>query len=807
MDGHGFALAAIVIDSLLGAAVFLTNSRRPTSRSYLLLTILAGGWLLSFDGVLRSTNPKDAAFWIKMTSVWGALTLPTFGLLRTSIVEYREGWTAHLRALRWWYLCGVVVGVCAFSPYFILSVAMSGPFPEPVYGWAGTVELIYVYGSLLAICVFLVRDQVSPRVQGVHRIELQFVLLACLMIVISMIIPPVVARVTGREAIPYAPLRAIVFHLIIAYGITSRGILHVRAVFRLSLSYAFLGIYVALLFTATWTLARLVTGLSGDNFSLALCAGVVTALLVNATGTPVRRITKKILPPEIDLEQIVTTVGRLVQQVTTLEQLIPQFSSVLSKAVGAPRVTVLLADDGNHSFVGHNATAGTVTIKSGDELHTWFDAGARELSLEELQRRPPSSERDRLLERMESLDSDLILAIRYHDRISGILIFTSRPSGKIYGASGRATLQLIADQLGVSIANSRLYTEARQSQAYSEFLVEHLTCGVIATNPGGDLTVVNPEARRLLGLDDLAPAAELDLPDEIARLIPPTLDGDFVGRDEEIILRPGARDEVNLRVSCLPFASEVSRLLGAVLVLNDYSAIERLQRQIRQADRLASIGTLASGMAHEIKNPLTALKTFTQLLPKRYGDPEFRSDFALLGGNEILRIERIVNDLLAFARPAPLMIEQLNLHDIITAAVRLVTPQAAKLHIEVRTALHARTDFVAADRDRLQQVLLNLILNALQASEEGGWVELRTESEEGSVLMDPSIRLDVRDGGRGISKEMLPHIFDPFYTTKSEGTGLGLSVSYNIIAEHKGRLEVASESGEGTCFSIYLPVS
>ena len=255
-----------------------------------------------------------------------------------------------------------------------------------------------------------------------------------------------------------------------------------------------------------------------------------------------------------------------------------------------------------------------------------------------------------------------------------------------------------------------------------------------------------------------------------------------------------------MRVSCLPFASETNTLLGAVLVINDHTTLEHLQRQVRQADRLASIGTLASGMAHEIKNPLTALKTFTQLLPKRYNDAEFRHDFSGLAGSEIARIERIVNQLLAFARPAPLMIEQVSLHEIIDGAVRLVGPQASRLGVSVRMALRADQDFIAADKDRLQQVLLNLILNALQASTRGGWVELVTEMEPGTPEHDGFVRLDVRDNGSGIDPELLPHIFDPFFTTKSEGTGLGLSVSYNIVAEHKGRLEVSSEQGKGTCF-------
>ena len=138
--------------------------------------------------------------------------------------------------------------------------------------------------------------------------------------------------------------------------------------------------------------------------------------------------------------------------------------------------------------------------------------------------------------------------------------------------------------------------------------------------------------------------------------------------------------------------------------------------------------------------------------------------------------------------------------------MRLVGPQASRQQVSVRKSLRADQDFIAADKDRLQQVLLNLLLNALQASESGGYIELATEMELGPVDHELLVRLDVRDNGSGISEDLLPHIFDPFFTTKSEGTGLGLSVSYNIVAEHKGRLEVRSERGKGTCFSMFLPV-
>ncbi len=811
-----YALIALVCSTLLGAVVFGVNPNRPTNRSFLLLTASLCLWLVGMVIALGSPSVTVAADAIRLVSVAGAFWPATFALLRISISHPREHWGRHFRRARPWFLIASICGIFSLTPFCLETVHFvalpTGEIaPVPVYALHGKASVIlfaYLVVSSLVLLVALVRDQRSPQITGVQRVELQFLLLAYLAVFGSVFLNLVLLRITHNPQLnQYSPLRILAFTIIIAYGITSRGILNVRSALRLGISYLLLALYAGFVFTAVWyTFQRVLHSLSvQSDFVQALCSGVTMAMLVNSAGTPLRRVAKKILPPAgVDFEKTVGDVARIVQTVAIFSELIEQFSTVLRRAVGAPQVSVyLLENDGFreqrlNGVIGEKISFDDILLK---ELH----AHQEDVAAEELHRRAPGPQRDALLNRLERIGADLIVPIRYHGQISGLLMLAPRLSGRIYGSAGRSTLRLIAEQLGVAVANAQLYTEARQSQAYNQFLVEHLSCGVIATNPAGELTVVNPEARRLLHLDENAPPAEIELEPAIARLIPPTLEGDTVAHDEEIILRSGARDQAHVRVSCLPFASENDQLLGAVLVINDHTALEHLQRQVRQADRLASIGTLASGMAHEIKNPLTALKTFTQLLPKRYNDAEFRDDFSGLAGSEIARIERIVNQLLAFARPAPLMIEQVSLHEVIAGAMRLVGPQASRLQVEIRKSLRAGTDLIAADKDRLQQVLLNLLLNALQASDQGGWVELSTELELGPVEHEPLVRLDVRDNGSGIPADMLPHIFDPFFTTKSEGTGLGLSVSYNIIAEHKGRLEVHSEKGQGTCFSVYLP--
>ncbi len=825
--GITLASASVFCHLLFGVMVFANNTRRTINRSFLLLALTVAGWIAGIQCAFVSTDASQAALAIRLCSACGALTPAAFMLLRHAIIFHEENFGSLLRRTRWWLVLGLVFATFCLSPFYLVNTQLVSDVPGRMAGLAvlptfhPAVRFYYLYLLLTGITSFglLLRDQWHPRLTGVHQVELQFTCLASVVVAVTIALSLLLQYVQGGWQIVRwaAAFRVILFDIIIAYGITSRGILQVRSVLRRALSHGLLTLYAGVIYAILWVALRWVFLRAGNDatFWPSVLAGGMAATLVNSFGSPLLRIARRILPSnDMDFERVFGQVRQILQSVATLHELLQRFSSTLAKIVGAQSVRVLVPDVNGFCELDLRGDAYAYTRPLGDGLCLCEDdpvvrslrGGAPDIAMEELARHASTAEHRAALARLKALDADLIVPARFRGELSAIMILSPRIGGRIYGVDGRSTLRLIAEQLGVAIVNARLYTEAYRSQAYNRLLVEHLPCGVITTDPQGVVRVLNPEARRLLQVDEELSPGEVELPASFNDLVRHALRGQAEPLPEEIVLRNGSRDQANLRVNCLPLEGEHNELLGAVLVLNDHTALERLQRAVRQADRLASIGTLASGMAHEIKNPLTALKTFTQLLPKRYNDAEFRHDFSGLAGSEIARIERIVNQLLAFARPAPLMIEQVNLHEIIGNAVKLVGPQASRYQVAVRTSFKDDTDYIAADRDRLQQVLLNLLLNAIQANTDGGWIEVATELESGTVEHDAFIRLDVRDGGRGIPADILPHIFDPFFTTKGEGTGLGLSVSYNIVAEHKGRMEVASEAGKGTCFSLYLPI-
>jgi two-component system, NtrC family, sensor kinase len=236
-----------------------------------------------------------------------------------------------------------------------------------------------------------------------------------------------------------------------------------------------------------------------------------------------------------------------------------------------------------------------------------------------------------------------------------------------------------------------------------------------------------------------------------------------------------------------------------------YENVKQSQSIIRRADRLASLGQLTAGLAHEIRNPLVAIRTFTQLLPERYQDPDFRSGFQALAMKEVDRICGLVNDLLSFARPSAPNVAAENINEIVESISRILETEAKEKGVQIYRRLAASLPKIFVDKEQIKQVCMNIILNAIQAIDGSGVVQVSTYlfARHGA---EQFVQIGIRDSGMGIAEKDLENIFNPFFTTKKEGSGLGLSISHQIVQEHGGYITVESKSGEGTTFFINLPV-
>lgn len=252
-----------------------------------------------------------------------------------------------------------------------------------------------------------------------------------------------------------------------------------------------------------------------------------------------------------------------------------------------------------------------------------------------------------------------------------------------------------------------------------------------------------------------------------------------------------------------PLREKIQKIIDAHFFKIDPEKLARenfkLKSVVQNQDHMKAVATLAAGMAHEIKNPLTAIKTFTEHLPSKANDNSFIRQFTKIVGAEVSKIDSIVKQLLEFSRPAPPELKQIDLREIVENTLSLLESEFVKKQIEVIKKYSADCSTIHSDKKQLQQAFLNLFLNSIQAMPAGGKLEVFIEESAGSV------RIAISDTGQGIPKENLPHIFDPFFTTKQNGTGLGLSITHGIFTEHGCKLNVKSQIGAGTTFNIIFP--
>lgn len=234
-----------------------------------------------------------------------------------------------------------------------------------------------------------------------------------------------------------------------------------------------------------------------------------------------------------------------------------------------------------------------------------------------------------------------------------------------------------------------------------------------------------------------------------------------------------------------------------------YEELRRSRDIISRAGRLSALGTLAAGIAHEIRNPLVSIQTFFQLAPHRIEDEEFMTSFLRLAEAEVQRISSLISELLSFAKSPTATVGQVDLDESIDRTATLLAPQARTQQVELRRVTSAGPHVVMADKEQIMQVLINIMLNGVQATPPGGAVTIETRIIDYET--GPFCQIEIRDTGRGIPAEVRDAIFDPFFTTKERGTGLGLPIAHRIVAEWGGFISVDSVEGEGSRFFVNLP--
>jgi two-component system, NtrC family, sensor histidine kinase HydH len=359
----------------------------------------------------------------------------------------------------------------------------------------------------------------------------------------------------------------------------------------------------------------------------------------------------------------------------------------------------------------------------------------------------------------------------------------------------------------VSLFWMNSYRIARRSlqdtSAFADEVVTHLPVGLIATDRQGRIAFFNAAAAMITGVAQsqaLGRDPAVVLPRALGRLMKELAAHQAELREQEMECELSPGKSIPLSVSATRIVNEEGAFVGNVLIVKDQGELRRLQAEVRRQEKLVALGGMAAGVAHEIRNPLSSIKGLATYFAGKFdqGSPDREAAQVMI--QEVDRLNRVIGELLEFARPSDLNVRQSDINALLRHCLQLIQQDAAAKRIELIQALDTDLCSALIDTDRLAQCVLNLYLNAIQAMPEGGRLTVA------STQIDPRhVGVMIADTGCGIAPEDMEKIFNPYYTTKPKGTGLGLAIVHKIIEAHGARIQVESSPGQGARFLLTLP--
>lgn len=681
-----------------------------------------------------------------------------------------------------------------------------------------TLELSYL-GTyfLLAAGIFLSSYLRAPS--GVLRQQLKWVTAGTVAGILPFVTMYIVPRVLN--AAPPSWMKLSVFSLALiplcfGYAIIRYRLMDVDIIFKRGLSYTFAtAVLVAIYFG---TIAAI-----GELFHTAWptgpAGGVIAIVVAAFLFQPIRdwaqaRLDRFFYRDRLDYRRTLIEFGRALTNEVRLE---PMLGSALD------RISQTLLIDRLAFFLEDPALPGQFTLARSMGLHP-----SGELDLSFLDPARPQLERGCLFfesaraaiqesvsvrQTLEQLGLNYFIACRFRERTVAILGLGKTVDGDYLTSDDLELLFTIAGYVAIAIENSRLYQSLEQKamqverlKDFSENIVESLNIGVLTLDREGRVESWNPQLEEMLEVprsEALRRKLQDVLPGDLMAEITSREPGEHVSGIYKFHLNTRSSRHLVINVSVAPLVGKDGARLGRLVLIDDITQRARLEDQMVQTEKLTSLGLLAAGVAHEVNTPLAVISNYIQMLAKQIPPDDPRQKTIERIVKQTFRASEIVNNLLNFSRTGASQFVEIDLNSVLEETLSLVQHPFKTAQVNVLRYYAKDIPRVLGSTTRLQQVFLNLFMNARDAMPSGGMLEVRTMARNGSV------EVEVTDTGIGIPAEHVGRIFDPFFTTKAtgRGTGLGLSVSYGIIKEHAGKVDVKSTPGKGTSFRLEFPAA
>lgn len=697
--------------------------------------------------------------------------------------------------------------------------------------WLDNAELgFFVFGLLLS-CGLLLRTFHHARTMMMRQ-QLKWIVwgIGIAGIAFSLFYIPTWTGIAseGTVLLQYLAILPLVFvPLTLGYSIVQYRLNDVDVVVRRSAAYIIATLSVALLFGSAMAgiyqfISPLLESQTATFMIAALSMSALAMLFAPMKNWVQERIDRLFYGEKYDFRVTLQDFGRTLSTTTDLDPLLDSLMRRLKEVFSVERLAIFIEDQ---TQVAGFRVARVEGVTGGLTLPDDFIAVLRQRSLDDGIARVDDFESDwedgttnslAFPSRRRALSYFVPCAVR--SRIVAVIGLGRTVEGGLLSSEDTALLRAISGYVAVAIENAQLLEEQAQRanelarlKEFNENIIESINVGVMVINLHGRITNWNGALEEIYGLERQQ-AIGHRITEVFQTDVLKTL-REMMARSERERSEPvnvykfrarSADDrELILNLSLAPLHSKTAEIEGTLVAIEDVTERMRLEEQLQQSDKLSSIGLLAAGVAHEVNTPLTGISSYSQMLMQQIPATDPRHLLLEKIHRQTSRASAIVNNLLNFSRVSDARLAPVNLNRVLDDTIQLLEAQLRNTQIEVVRQYEPDLPLALGNAAKLQQVFMNLILNARDAMPDGGRLELITE-DLGEV-----VQIAFRDSGAGIAPEHLSKIYDPFFTTKQigKGTGLGLAVSYGIVQDHGGHIVVQSNLGEGTCFRINLPLA
>ncbi len=687
--------------------------------------------------------------------------------------------------------------------------------------WMDSAQMVYI-SVLFLIAVGVLWHSYRRASSPILRQQMKWVTRGTTIAIVPYILFYVIPYSDGQPAglLTKLSVLALVFlPLTFGYAIFRYRLMDVDLIFKRGMAYTLAAATIAgVYFAAVGLAAEIVHArLPSAGPSGLIVAIMVTALLFDPMKNWIQdRLDMFFYKKRYDYRKTLIEFGRELSAQVDLDKMLGSVVDRLSRTLLVDRVAIFLssAESGDFTMAKSFGIADTrnlnlsfLTLKRPEDAagHLFFD------NTHQVVRETPEAQQT-----IARLDLNYFIPCTVQNHNIAVLGLGKTAEGDFLSSEDVELLETVAGYIGIAIQNARLYASLEQKvveyerlKEFNENIVESISVGVLAIDLEDRIEFWNSQMEVMFALPRMQ---------ALGRPITDVFPEQFAQEFYRVRQSPGIHNLYKFKfntvtgdtrvtnIAIAPLVTKQFHVIGRLIIVDDITERIELESQLSQAEKMSSIGLLAAGVAHEVNTPLAVISSYTQMLAKQLQGDEKRSALLEKITHQTFRASEIVNSLLNFSRTSGTEFHDVDLNKIVHETLALLEHQMKTAHIHMQESLSPGLPCINGNAGKLQQVFLNLFLNAKDAMPQGGTLTVTTANGDG-------VRVIISDTGTGIAQEHIQRIYDPFFTTKSgntngrRGTGLGLSVTYGIIQEHAGKIEVNSRVGEGTTFVVEFPLA